>query len=90
MYGSRERVIVSFPTGFSRGLPSTVTLKGMDEDGTPWTKELTWHDNPFKLELRHFRDCILNGRMPITPGRDTVADIALVRDIILAYVEGRR
>lgn len=89
VYGSRDRVIVSFPTGFSRGLPSTVTLKGMDPDGTPWTKGYAWHDNPFKLELRHFRDCVLNGTTPITSGRDTVADIALVRDIILANVEGR-
>ena len=87
--GSRERVSVSFPTGFSRGLPTTVTLKGMDEDGTPWTKGYAWHDNPFKLELRHFRDCILNGTEPITSGCDAVADIALVRDIILAFVEGR-
>ena len=87
VYGSRERVIVSFPTGFSRGLPSTVTLKGMDEDGTPWTKAYAWHDNPFKLELRHFRDCILNGRQPITPGSEAVADIALVRDIVRAYLD---
>ena len=90
VYGSRERVIVSFPTGFSRGLPSTVTLKGMDPDGTAWTKAYQWHDNPFKLEIRHFRDCILNGAEPSTSGRDAVADIALVRDIILAYVNAGR
>jgi predicted dehydrogenase len=87
VYGSRERVVVSFPTGFSRGLPTTVTLKGMDDDGLPWTKQYAWHENPFKNELRHLRDCILNGTQPITPGRAAVADIALVRDIILAYLE---
>ncbi len=89
VYGSRERVVVSFPTGFSRGLPSTVTLHGMEGDGTPWRKELSWHDNPFKLELRHFRDCILSGRRPSTDGRDAVHDIALVRDIVLAYLDPR-
>jgi predicted dehydrogenase len=87
VYGSRERVIVSFPTGFSRGLPSTVVLHGMDDDRHPWRKEYAWHDNPFKLEMKHFRDCILKGRQPITPGREAIADIALVRDIILAYLE---
>lgn len=86
VYGSRERVLASFPTGFARGLPSTVTVHGMEADGTPWRKELSWHDNPFKLELRHFRDCVLNGRAPITSGRDAVHDIALVRDIVLAYL----
>ena len=89
VYGSRERVLVSFPSGFARGLPSTVTLHGMEADRLPWRKDYTWHDNPFKLEVQHFRDCILNGRQPITPGRAAIHDIALVRDIILAYLEKR-
>ena len=86
VYGSRERVLVSFPTGFSRGLPSVVTLHGMDADRTPWRKELTWHDNPFKLELQHFRACISSGTTPITDGRSAIQDIALVRDIVQAYL----
>ena len=86
VYGSRERVLVSFPTGFARGLPSTVTLHGMDADRTPWRRELSWHDNPFKLEVQHFRMCILEGKTPVTEGRSAVHDIALVRDIVLAYL----
>lgn len=85
VYGSRERVIVSFPSGFSRGLPSIVTLQGMEDGGQPSTKQLSWHENSFKRELIHFRDCILTGKQPNTAGRDVVADIALVRDIIQAY-----
>ena len=87
VYGSRERVLVSFPSGFARGQSSIVTLHGMEADGLPWRKEYSWHDNPFKLEVQHFRECILNDQEPITPGRAAVADIALVRDIILAYLE---
>lgn len=86
VYGSRERVLVSFPTGFARGLPSIVTLHGMDADRTPWRKELTWHDNPFKLEIQHLRHCVLSGTAPITDGRSAIQDIALVRDIVLAYL----
>ena len=82
VYGSRERVIASFPTGFARGLPSTVTLHGMDPDGRPWRKELSWHDNPFKLELQQFGQCIRNGERPETDGRSTIHDIALVREIV--------
>jgi predicted dehydrogenase len=85
VYGSRERVLVSFPTGFSRGLPSTVTVHGMDADRTPWKRERSWHDNPFKLELQHFRVCVRDGKTPITDGRSAVHDIALVRDIVRAY-----
>ena len=85
VYGSRERVIVSFPTGFSLGQPTTVTRLGMEADGQPYRTDLSWHENPFQLELRHFRECIRTGREPLTPGRDAVADIALVRDIVQAY-----
>jgi predicted dehydrogenase len=85
-YGSRERVIVSFPTGFSVGLPSTVYEHGMELDHTPWRKELSWYENPFKLELQHFRDCVRTGRRPNTEGKSAIHDIALVRDIVLAHL----
>lgn len=87
-YGSKERVLVSFPTGFSVGLPSTVTQYGMESDHTPWRKELSWYENPFELELRHFRDCVLNGKRPRTEGKSAIEDIALVRNIVLAHVNG--
>jgi predicted dehydrogenase len=86
VYGSKERVLVSFPTGFSKGWPSTVTLHGMDNDGTPWRKEQTWHENAFELELRHFRESILARKRPNTDAASAVDDIALVRDIVLAYL----
>jgi len=82
VYGSRERVLVSFPTGFSRGLPSYVTLHGMDADHTPWRREYAWHDNPFKLELEHFGECIRSGQPPLTPGRQAIDDIRLVGEIV--------
>jgi predicted dehydrogenase len=86
VYGSRQRVLVSFPTGFARGLPSYVTLHGMDGDGTPWRREYAWHDNPFKLELQHFGECIRTGSPPRTTGRDAVDDIQLVGDIVKTYL----
>ena len=59
----------------------------MDADRTPWRQEYQWHDNPFKLELQHFGECIRAGKQPITPGRDAIADIALVGDIVRASLQ---
>jgi predicted dehydrogenase len=86
VYGSRERVLASFPTGFARGLPSYVTLHGMDPDSTPWRREYSWHDNPFKLELQHFGECIRSGQPPRTPGREAIDDIRLVGEIVSTYL----
>jgi predicted dehydrogenase len=90
VYGSRDRVRVAFPSGFARGMMSTVNVHGMEPDGRPWRKELVFHDNPFRLELLHFRQCVLEGKQPITPGREAVADIKLVADIVRAYLDGHR
>jgi predicted dehydrogenase len=85
VYGSRERVIMSFPTGFAIGLPTEVTVQGIDPDGTPWKKHVVVsHESAFLREIVHFHDCIVNGTRPETPGSEAIADIALVRDLVLA------
>jgi predicted dehydrogenase len=82
VYGARERVLVRFPTGFSRGLPTTVTLQG-SERGVPWTKELALSRDPgFQAEIVHFHRCIVSGEPPLTGVEGAQADVALVRQII--------
>ena len=86
IYGSKKRVIVSYATGFSRN-QSTLTVHGIDSDGTSYKKDpaLAW-ESPFRRELRHFHDSIVNGtenRSPLSSSRD---DISLVIDITRAYI----
>jgi predicted dehydrogenase len=87
VYGDNKRVLVSYPTGFSRGILSTVTVQGIDADGTTYRKEpaIEW-ESAFTRELRHFHQCITDG----TPSRTSVAsardDIALIIDIIKSHV----
>ncbi|MCY4109499.1 MAG: Gfo/Idh/MocA family oxidoreductase [Chloroflexi bacterium] len=85
VYGSRERVTVSFPTGFARGLTTDVTVVEIDGELNPSRKFAQWHENAFKNELAHFGDCISNGREPTTPGREVIDDTTLVREIVLAW-----
>lgn len=82
VYGSRERVIVSFPTGFSIGLPTNVAHHSMDADEKPYVKHLEWQENPFRLELLKFHECITTGAPVLTPVHNAVGDIRLVGDII--------
>lgn len=88
VYGSHDRVVVSFPTGFIRGLPTTVTVQQIDAEGSPTTTTRAWHDNPFKRELEHFAACIHEGEQPLTTGREAIDHVSLVRDIVLAHMEG--
>jgi predicted dehydrogenase len=90
VYGDDKRVLISYPTGFARGVLSTVTVQGIDGRGTSYRKEpnIDW-ETAFKRELRHFHDCIVNGapcRTPVESARD---DISLIIDIIGCYMGGR-
>ncbi len=88
VFGAGRRVGIRFPTGFDRGLPSPVTVQGMDGE-QPWKKELVVNkQNAFKLELIHFHECIVNGEPPITDGYGARQDHALCRDIVQAHMRG--
>ena len=87
VYGDDKRVLVGYPTGFSRGILSTIVVQGVDERGTTYRKEpaIDW-ESAFRRELRHFHDCIVNGtpcRTSVESARD---DIALIIDIIKCYM----
>jgi len=86
VYGDSKRVLISYPTGFARGILSTVVVQGIDERGTTYRKEpaIAW-ESAFRRELRHFYDCIVNGapcRTPVESARD---DIALIIGITKRY-----
>lgn len=86
VFGAGKRVAIRFPTGFDRGLPSPVTVQGMDGD-QPWQKEIVVNkQNSFKLELIHFHECVVNGKQPITDVYGARQDHALCRDIVNAYI----
>ena len=86
VFGAERRVSIRFPTGFDRGLPSPVTVQGMDGD-QPWKKEIIVNkQNPFKLELIDFYNSIVTGNPPLTDGYGAREDHALCRDIVNAYV----
>jgi len=86
IYGDDQRVILSYPTGFSRGQLSRVTIQGIDATGTSYRSEpaIAW-DNAFVQELKHFHACITTGATCHTSIASARDDIALIIDIIRRY-----
>jgi predicted dehydrogenase len=87
VYGDDKRVMVSYPTGFARGILSEVTVQGIDADGTTFRKQpaIAW-ESAFVRELRHFHHCIIEGTSPRTSVESARVDIALIIDIINSYI----
>ena len=88
VYGDKKRVLVSYPTGFSRGILSDVTIHGIDADGTTYSKTpaIEW-ESAFVRELRHFHACITEGKTCYTSLASARDDIALIIDIVRCYVQ---
>ena len=86
VYGDRQRVLLSYPTGFARGILSRLVVQGTDERGSAYRSEpaVDW-ESAFLRELRHFHECIVTGvpnRTPLAAARD---DIRLIIDIVKRY-----
>lgn len=88
IYGDNKRVIVSYPTGFSRGILSDVTIHGIDSVGTTYSKipALEW-ESAFVRELRHFYVCITEGEDCYTSLESARKDIELIINIVKCYVD---
>lgn len=88
IYGDTKRVIVSYPTGFSRGILSEVTIHGIDTDGTTYSKTpaIEW-ESAFVRELRHFQACITENETCYTSLASARNDISLIIDIVRCYVQ---
>ena len=82
VYGPERGVILSYPTGFSRGLLSEVVIRGVSEQGEPFERRpsIDW-ESPFVAELRHFHACVTEGEVCRTPLGEARHDVQLVVDI---------
>lgn len=88
VYGDNKRVIVAYPTGFARGVLSTVTVQGINDKGTTYKMEpaIDW-ESAFMREMRHFHDCIVNGTRCRTTVKSAKDDIGFIIDVIENYKE---
>ncbi|MFZ1757415.1 MAG: Gfo/Idh/MocA family oxidoreductase [Caldilineaceae bacterium] len=87
IYGGNKRVILEYPTGFSKGHISKITIQGIDEVGVTYRKQpaIDW-DSAFVREMRHFHSCITEGTACRTPLSDAGLDVGLIIDIVKAYL----
>lgn len=88
VYSDDRGVKLSYPTGFSRGIPSTLEIRGVDDYGHSFRQQpfVDW-EIPFVRELRHFHKCITQGAECRTSLASARYDVALVIDIVKKYLD---
>ena len=90
IYGSQKRLILNYPSGFSKGLLSEVTISDItnENESREITPKLDW-ESPFVAELNYFYDTVCGttgNKNSITNARN---DIKLIVSIIENYLASK-
>ena len=91
LYAPQRRITLEFPSPFLRNEPATLVIEGGDlGTARSWRRaEVIGYDSGFRRELEAFHSCATTGAVPVTSGRDGLADIALCQSIIACHRLGR-
>ena len=91
LYAPHRRITLEFPSPFLRNEPASLIVEGGDlGTARSWrSAEVIGYDSGFKRELEAFHSCATTGAVPVTSGRDGLADIALCEAIIACHRLGR-
>jgi predicted dehydrogenase len=91
LYGPSRRVTLTFPSPFLRNEPSSLAIEGGDlGTARSWrSEEVVGYESGFRRELEAFHSCVTTGAVPVTSGRDGLADIAMCQAIIDCHRTGK-
>ncbi|TAK26021.1 MAG: Gfo/Idh/MocA family oxidoreductase [Chloroflexota bacterium] len=83
-YGAEQTVRVDFPFPYLHNAATTVHVSEK-QDGVFVDRTVTASfDEAFRREWRHFYDCIVEDREPLTSGDDARADVQMLVDVVRA------
>lgn len=86
--GDDKRITLKYPTGFSKGQLSELTIQEIDAQGTTVarTPAIDWH-SAFIAEMNAFYNCITKGDACRTPLQDVRYDVKLIIDMITQFMQ---
>jgi predicted dehydrogenase len=90
LYAPDRRVTLAFPSPFLRNEPCSLVIEGGDlGTARSWrSEEVIGYESGFRRELEAFGSCVTTGAVPVTSGRDGLADIAMCQAIISCHRTG--
>ena len=82
VYTDKNRITVKFPFPYLKNAATEVFVYEMDGAASIEKKVVASFDEAFKREWRHFYDCVIEDREPITNGEEGKRDIEFLIDLI--------
>ncbi len=86
--GDDKRITLKYPTGFSKGQLSELTIQEINAQGITVARSpaVDWH-SAFIGEMKAFHNCIVQGAECRTPLQDVRHDVKLIIDTINHYMK---
>lgn len=81
-YGSNRMIEVKFPFPYLKNADTWITTNEMEGEASVTKQVLVSYDEAFKREWRHFYDCVVHDKQPITGGEKGRRDIAFLIDLV--------
>ena len=88
IYQNDRKLHIKYETPYLRYQPMTLSVT---ESGEKDTRTILYgpdHTDPFMTQLKHFYDCVKNGRQPKTTLEDSLSDLKLFEEIVRMAEKG--
>ncbi len=89
-YGSNRMIEVKFPFPYLKNAETWITMNEMEGETSVTKQVLVSYDEAFKREWRHFYDCVVNNKEPITGGEKGRRDISFLIDLVKMGAANRK
>jgi predicted dehydrogenase len=86
--GNECRVSLVFPSPYLRHFPTVLEVERMDGEHLVVERHTATYEEAFRVELYHFRDCVLGGKAPATGIDDALGDARWIQQLSAATRRG--
>ncbi|MBL8579478.1 MAG: Gfo/Idh/MocA family oxidoreductase [Mesorhizobium sp.] len=86
IYTDRAQFSMNYDTPYIRNLPSRLVVTRSTDETTGTEVVGPSYEDPFRIELDAFHDCIVTGKPPKTTLQDSLADLTLFADVARAFL----
>ena len=83
--GTDARVTLVFPSPYIRHAPTALSLERMDGEELVVEDHVVSYEEPFRVEMHYFRECLQSGRPPAPSLEDALGDARWITRIAAAY-----
>jgi predicted dehydrogenase len=88
LFGSERTVRVRFPNPYLKNSPTMVRVEETVGGALVEQEIAVSYDEAYKRELRHFHDCVVFDREPLTNGEDGRGDLAFAVNLVRGFGVG--